>query len=204
MVNTKDRIGRHRPLFPPNRFIHGQTDLKICHWAGCELEGEFRAPKSRSELKDYLWFCLEHVRLYNASWNYYEGMSDDEVESDRRNDVTWNRPTKQFGGNHVFKGEQVDDPLGIYQENIASLNPQNGSNTPGNPRPRPHSDEELALSMLDLIWPITVKKLKSQYKKLVKVHHPDANQGDKQAEERFKTISDAYSKLLSYLEQEKV
>ncbi|MCW9035931.1 MAG: DnaJ domain-containing protein [Alphaproteobacteria bacterium] len=131
-------------------------------------------------------------------------MDDDEVEVDRRSDTTWNRPTQRFGSRHPLGGGHIDDPLGLYKENIDPLCDQNNTRTSGNPRPRPHSLEEIALSTLDLNWPVTVKKLKSQYKKLVKIHHPDANQGDKLAEERFKKISEAYSNLLRYLEQEKV
>ena len=34
-------------------------------------------------MRDYLWFCLEHVRAYNASWNYHRDMSESEIEADR-------------------------------------------------------------------------------------------------------------------------
>ena len=52
-----------------------------CDAPGCEAQGEFRAPRSRSKLNDYLWFCLPHVREYNASWDYYKGMSPQEIEA---------------------------------------------------------------------------------------------------------------------------
>jgi len=204
MVKTNGIIGRDGSPLPLSRFSRNQKDEKKCHWEGCPHEAEFRAPKSRTELNEYVWFCLEHIRLYNASWNYYEGMSDEEVEADRRNDVTWNRPAWKFGSQRLAEDEGLIDPLGVYEENIGPFCRKNGAGTLGNPRPRPHSPEELALSTLDLNWPLTVKKLKSQYKKLVKIHHPDTNDGDKQAEERFKSISQAYSTLLSYLENEKV
>jgi DnaJ-class molecular chaperone len=41
--------------------------------------------------------------------------------------------------------------------------------------------------------------VKARYKELVKRHHPDANGGDKSAEERFKTVSEAYRTLMSTL-----
>ena len=37
--------------------------------------------------------------------------------------------------------------------------------------------------------------IKKSYRKLAKEYHPDKNQGDKQAEEKFKEISEAYSTL---------
>jgi hypothetical protein len=44
-------------------------------------------------MTQYRWFCLQHVREYNAAWNYYAGMSDDEVEADIRRDPGWPRPS---------------------------------------------------------------------------------------------------------------
>jgi curved DNA-binding protein CbpA len=38
-------------------------------------------------------------------------------------------------------------------------------------------------------------KIKQQYKKLVKIHHPDANGGAKTAEEKLKSINLAFSVL---------
>ena len=55
--------------------------IKKCSWENCELEGEYRAPKSKSQIRVYYYFCIEHVRIYNNSWNYYEGMSDQDVEN---------------------------------------------------------------------------------------------------------------------------
>ena len=39
------------------------------------------------------------------------------------------------------------------------------------------------------------KELKSAYRKLAKKYHPDANPGDKQSEEKFKELSEAYDIL---------
>ena len=49
-----------------------------CDFPGCNKPGEYRAPKNRG-LKEYYWFCLEHVQAYNAKWNYYEGEDDEEA-----------------------------------------------------------------------------------------------------------------------------
>jgi len=63
------------------RFRTEDSDSCCCDWPGCSGEGEHRAPKSRNEIKTYHWFCLDHVRQYNKGWNYYTGMTDDEVEA---------------------------------------------------------------------------------------------------------------------------
>ena len=49
--------------------------------------------------------------------------------------------------------------------------------------------------MLDLKPPVTLKEVKARYKTLVKRLHPDANGGDKEAEERLKVVNQAYSTL---------
>ena len=40
-----------------------------CDHPGCNKRGEYRAPKDR-KLKEYYWFCLEHVQEYNACLLY--------------------------------------------------------------------------------------------------------------------------------------
>ena len=67
---------------------------KPCDCKGCKKEGIYRAPKDRT-LKNFYWFCLEHVQEYNKNWNFYEGMSADEIEQQIRLDLVGHRPTWQ-------------------------------------------------------------------------------------------------------------
>ena len=68
-------------------------------------------------------------------------------------------------------------------------------------QPRHDGSEQLtpaernALDVLELSWPSTRADVKSRYKELVKIHHPDANGGAREAEEKFKEINAAYSTL---------
>ena len=88
---------------------------RLCDHAGCEAGGEFRAPRSRLELNHYYWFCLEHVRGYNAAWNYYAGMSEIEIEAEIRRDTVWQRPSWKLGQRHGPAYEaRINDPLGLY------------------------------------------------------------------------------------------
>ena len=64
---------------------------------GCEALGEYRAPKSRRDLNHYWWFCLEHVRAYNSTWDFYKGMSPGEIEAQLRADTAWQRPSWPLG-----------------------------------------------------------------------------------------------------------
>lgn len=162
---------------------------RACDWGGCALEGLYRAPRSRVRLKDYWWFCLEHVREYNAAWNYYAGMTEAEVEADVRRDTVWQRPTWPLGKAGAFNPHfrWMDDGL---DEPQAAANKE---------RRRTLSPMEQALLILDLTPPVTVAVVKAQYKLLVKRYHPDANGGDKAAEEQFKVISEAYRTVMSGL-----
>lgn len=164
---------------------------RCCEWGGCERDGDYRAPRSRSDLRSYRWFCLDHVREYNAAWNYYAGMTDAEVEADLRFDTVWQRPSWPLGAAaklYLWRGRRIHDGFATYAEEGAS------------PKVRePVTAETRALLVLELQAPVTVAIVKARYKELVKRHHPDANGGDKAAEERFKEINEAYRTVMSSL-----
>ena len=169
-----------------------------CDKPGCPDTGGFRAPKSRSTLNDYWWFCLEHVREHNAAWDFYKGMSPVEIEAQVRSDTGWQRPTWPLGrlGAHMMDEATLRDPLHV----MAAGRMKGG-------RPAPHKaalpdglrDPMLALG---LEWPISLAALKTRYKELAKRHHPDANNGDRASEERLKTINLAYAAVRQHLTAE--
>src|SRR5262245_40293300 len=67
-----------------------------CAWKGCCKSGEYRAPKDRALQGHYL-FCLDHVRAYNAQWDFHAGLSPEEMEAELRDTSMWGRPTWKFG-----------------------------------------------------------------------------------------------------------
>ena len=50
------------------------TGQHICMAEGCFDIGSHPAPKNRQELRSYIWFCLDHIRMFNSQWNYYDGL----------------------------------------------------------------------------------------------------------------------------------
>ena len=166
-----------------------------CEHPGCAEPGLYRAPKSRQKLNEYKWFCLEHVRDYNRAWNYYAGMDESEVEAHIRNDTVWQRPTWPLGSWHSFRprnaesGVRFRDPFGFFRDD--SRPAEGGTDARRNLPPA----ERQALTVLELSPPVTRDEIKIRYKGLVKQLHPDANGGDKEAEERLKLINQAYSTL---------
>ena len=199
-------------IFAPFGITGSKPNTQMCDWPGCISVGEHRAPKSRKQIREYRWFCLEHVRIYNRSWNYYEGMSDEQVDILVRSDTTWNRPTwplgdhrrntsdedqnAPFGPDKFGPGyENLSDPFGFFTEETAYRKSAGQA-----PNTSLSAKERKALSVLDLDISVTVTELKSRYKLLVKKYHPDITGGDKKSEERFKQINEAYELIMTSFE----
>lgn len=179
-------------------------DERPCDHDGCAATGAYRAPRSVSNLRDYYWFCMEHVREYNLAWNYYAGMSDSEVEMERRRDTFWHRPTWPLRGqgHGPLNGGPVHDPFETGFGSSGWAGRQRGEDTEA-PQAGDQGEEPIpwtaanraALAVLDLRPPVTAQTVKKRYKELVKRHHPDANGGDTAAEEILKAINQAYAHL---------
>jgi hypothetical protein len=169
---------------------------RACSVPGCNAPGEHRAPRSRDNLDEFYWFCLEHVREYNKSWNYCRGMSETQIEREIRNDTVWRRPTWRLGSQTAahrrFEAEWHAHGFGFRPEDEA--HPQDGDG-----RSAAGTAEQKALRCMDLVPPVTLTQLTARYKELVKQFHPDANGGDRTAEERLKDINDAYRTLRRFL-----
>jgi hypothetical protein len=159
---------------------------RLCDHPGCTAGGDYRAPQARDRLSNFYWFCLDHVRAYNAQWNYYAGMSAAEVEAEIRADTVWQRPSWPFGSRTSFRFDPKIRDFGLFG---FAEEPERAA------RKRPLSEQEQALAVFELVPPITFAGLRARYKALVKLHHPDAHGGDKAAEERLKVINQAYSTL---------
>lgn len=161
---------------------------KVCDHPLCQKPALHRAPKSRSHMKsayaqDWLWFCLDHVRQYNAKWNYYVHMSETEVEADTRANSTWHRPSWPLGTKTVHSSIFYKDPF--------DLTPDSPENKPSFFQPA----EVKAMIILNLRQPFTFQELSEAYRTLAKKYHPDANGGAQQAEEKIKEINAAYTLL---------
>jgi len=195
---TLDPLGRRR---------HGRAvpQVRACAVEGCAHNGSYRAPRDRS-LTEYVWLCLEHVRDYNRQWNYYEGMTAEQMEAEIRRDTTWQRPTWKLGtlGARPAGGDwrdHVHDPFGFFHDDREAADAEaNRQRRKASARSSgEETADEKALRVLDMELPITVLGLKARYKELVKRHHPDINPDDPGAEDRLKDIIEAYKTLLGGL-----
>jgi hypothetical protein len=172
-----------------------------CQHPDCTQPGVYRAPKSRTQLNEYFWFCLDHVRDYNKAWDYYAGMSQAEIERHVRNDVVGGRPTWPLGkwGSHEPRGRSYKVDSTFIPDDVAeALNGARAKEQRERELRRRNarlSKEEQALAVLELTAPVTMQEIRARYRALVKKLHPDANGGDKSAEERLKVVNQAYSTL---------
>lgn len=186
------RMRRLRELELERPRTQGSATARLCDHLGCTAEGLYRAPKSRDRLNDYFVFCLDHVRDYNRTWDYYRGMSPAEIEAQIRFDTVWQRPTWPLGkfgpGDDRDPLDAIRDGFGLFAEHREERRTSRQDWTPRSP-------QEKALSVLGLRPPTVFAEIKARYKELVKRLHPDANGGDKGAEEQLKLVNQAYSTL---------
>ena len=61
----------------------------LCDWENCSEIGTYRAPVERDNSKKYRLLCLEHIKIFNKNWNYFENMNDQEIEYFIKSDLTW-------------------------------------------------------------------------------------------------------------------
>ncbi|MFD0915075.1 J domain-containing protein [Pseudahrensia aquimaris] len=172
-----------------------------CAWEGCDKPGAHKAPMGRNREGHYINFCLEHVRLYNKNFNYFSGLSDEQIAKFQKESLTGNRPTKPMSTRRV--GEQVDESTlrakPTWHKNVRTRYTPDGKRIPtGTTGPRKLKRLD-AKAMRDLGLPESASKeeVTRKYKLLVKQNHPDANGGDRSSEQRLQVILAAYKQLKS-------
>jgi len=180
------------------------SEASCCDWPDCSHAATHRAPKGRNREREYWRFCLDHVREYNQSYNFFAGMSDDAVARYQKDALTGHRPTWKLGTvggtgrsrakNRFYAEGLGSDPFDILREFGAAAG---ASRQPhGETEPRgPRNAERKALHALGLEEGARRAEIKARFKELVKRHHPDANGGDRGSEDRLREIIEAYNYL---------
>jgi hypothetical protein len=196
---------QYRPRFvdirvrPPKPGADDVCTLKpgerACDHQGCLSPAETRAPKSRDH-PDHYWFCQAHAAEYNRNWNFFAGMSDDEIQARVSEDVTTGgRPTWSFKSGARNREAAATrgmfrDPLGVF-----------GAAKSAEDAARAAWDRRLgklergALADLDLEPGAEGPAIRVRYLELVKRCHPDANGGDRSAENKLQRVLRAYKTL---------
>ena len=193
------------PLFDKIRVKPGEdrrarVSEHVCEWAGCAKEATHRAPKGRGREKDYWRYCLDHVRQYNQNYNFFQGMTDDDVRRYQKDALTGHRPTWKMGtGKNAdpgrFYAENGIDPLDMYRE-FAGGRPSGKKSAKAETRTIRNAERK-AFDTLGLDIGASRVEIKSKFHDLVKRHHPDSNGGDRSTEDRLIEIIQAYNYLKS-------
>ena len=173
-----------------------------CDWPGCTALGRHPAPKGRDREGEYYHFCLEHVKKYNKSYNYFEGMADEDLREWLENNVTGHRPTWRVGANAwAFNPTGRRPRHGGFRHNrpwqdyFDLFGEGADPNAPRRPKRTLPPMQRQALERLGLDETADKEAIKARYKMLVKRYHPDVNGGDKDKEKYLREIIAAYQVL---------
>jgi hypothetical protein len=169
---------------------------KLCDHPGCRAAGSTRAPKSRDLLGEHYWFCQPHAAEYNRSWNFFAGMSEDEVKARINDDLTGGRPTWPFKASP--KSREASAARGFFKDpfNLFAGSAQARERAARQARDRNLGRLEMqALIDLNLEPGADRPTIRARYTELVKRCHPDANGGDRSAEHKLQQVIRAYKTL---------
>jgi len=196
----------------PNTRFHGRVDTdRDCTVPGCDRPGEFRAPGQRRPSFDgpgeWQWLCLDHVREFNAGYDFFAGMDADEIVAAQRPFAGWERETRAFAGRGAdgppgASAGAADrpppwanyaDPLDAlgarWRERMAEARAEAATGRRLTP------EDRSALKVLGLSPDADRAAIRRAYSGLVRRYHPDRNGGDRSHEARLRAVIDAYAEL---------
>jgi hypothetical protein len=189
----------------PDRFhgrVHGRK--RACAVPGCKNAGEFRAPNPYGRPPgpngpgDYQWLCLDHVREFNAGYDWFAGMTAEEISAAQSPINVWPSETRAFraSGNvdSPPKWADFNDPLDAisarFKGRMEEAKPavaSNGQILSG--------EDRRALTTLGLGHDADRRAVRSAYSRLVRKYHPDKNGGDRAHEKALQEVIAAYTHL---------
>ena len=182
--------------------FHGRHESqgRPCDWQGCEEAGEFRAPRGRPSGFDgpgeFHWFCLDHIRQFNSGYDYFEGMSPEEILRAQSPLYGWEQETRAFsptaGVDFSPRWADFTDPLEAINARAKARTAAAAGRTDGKPVT---PDERRALETLGLPLDSDRRALRERYTQLLRRYHPDHNGGDRSMETRLREAVEAYQLL---------
>jgi hypothetical protein len=184
--------------------FHGRVGSsgRGCDWPACDEYGEFRAPGGRAPgfdgPGDYRWFCLDHVRQFNAGYDYFAGMSPEQIWNAQSPLHGWepeNRAFRDAASGPTPRWADFRDPIEAMRDHIRSRvrNPADFRATTAGPPLSP--EERRAFDVLGLAPGADRRALRGRYADLVRRYHPDRNGGDRSLEHRLVGVVEAYQLL---------
>ena len=175
--------------------MHGRVEGARAHCAvpGCNEPGEYKAPLQAANFDGpgtWRFLCLEHVREHNAKYNYFDGMSPEEIQEAQGPLAGWERPSRRFAANGADPPpawSDFADPLDAISTRFRRFRDRKPS--------RFTRGEQRALSVLGLGDDADRHSVRQRYSTLVRRYHPDKNGGDRSHEVRLGEVIEAYQLL---------
>jgi hypothetical protein len=172
--------------------MHGRVERPepaACAWPGCCQHGEYRAPRSNKvpgDVGGWQFFCLDHVRAFNAGYNFFDGMAPDEIMAAQSPLAGWVRDAVR-GGREAFT---IGDPHGLFGGVSAgsAASPAAGGRWAA-------AGDARALAVLGLDRSATPADIRRAYRALVRRYHPDSNGGDRRHEGTLQAVVNAFTHL---------
>ena len=165
-----------------------------CAVPGCRQPGEYKAPLEPANFNgpgSWLLLCLDHVREHNAKYNYFQGMTPEQISEAQTPYGGWERPTRAFatlGTDPAPAWSDFADPLDAIATRFRSRREAPSTS-------RFSQAERRALAVLGLAEDSDRHALRSRYSKLVRRYHPDRNGGDRSHERQLGDVIEAYQLL---------
>jgi hypothetical protein len=174
--------------------VRAEKFARMCEAPDCIGPGNCRVPRSPQNLSEFYWYCPAHARAHNEAWDYFKGMDDDAIARFREEALLGHRPTWPLG-KRAAKARMGQMPLGGVNDSHAMFAEDGETQTVRRPERHLTRLQAIAMDTLQLAHNATLIEIKARYKELVKRFHPDANGGDRGAEERLKQVIKAYGVL---------
>lgn len=187
------RVARTKKKKPPSE--------EPCDWEGCVNKGGCKAPKGPDRLREYYNFCTAHAREYNKNWNFFSGMTDEDISEWQVGARHGHRPTwdvrKNTGERAAAQKKRKAGATAATAEGYNIFGEGAIADQSEAPRRRLSKMQLKALNDLGLDDTATKEDVRKRYTQLVKQLHPDANQGKRNTEESFQRVVKANKVLKS-------
>ena len=182
----------------PSPRFHGRIPgTRPCAAPGCAAAGEFRAPGYRAAgfdgPGDWRWLCLDHVRAFNAAYNFFAGMSAEEIYAAQTPTAGWERETRAFasgGADAPPRWSDFRDPMDALGARFAGVKREASARAAGI-----DPERAKALATLGLEAGADLRAIRRAYSEKVRAYHPDRNGGDRRHEAKLQAVVEAYQRL---------
>lgn len=183
--------------------FHGrvENDDNQCAIDGCCEQGEFRAPPAYGSSAgfdgpgEYRWLCLDHVREFNQSYDYFGGMDAEQIFAAQHPVSGWESSRRVYHNGPTDSPIWSDfaDPLDAIGARFA--NGMRGNMGRRSAGPATSSQDQKALKTLGLGEDANRRTIRQRYSELVRKYHPDRNGGNRNQEKHLADVIAAYTHL---------